>query len=110
MLEKVYSFSHYTEENTDKKIEKVIDDENVMINHMILPEGTCVPEHYSNSNVYLIIVRGTMTIQLNEQPQNNYLQGQILNIPYHTKMNIQNKDKKNLEFIVVKSPNPKNYQ
>ena len=63
MLEKKYVYSLAD----DKIIERIVDDENIHLNHMVLVKGTGLPEHYSNSNVYMIIVRGEMTLQLNEQ-------------------------------------------
>ncbi len=106
MLEKTYKFTKPEE----KLIEKIIDDENVVLNHMILTKDTGLPEHYSNSNVYMIIIRGTMTIQLDEQEPHRYTSGEILNIPYNVKMNVKNFDDDILEFFVVKSPNPKDYK
>lgn len=106
MLEKIYQFTKPEE----KCIEKIIDDENVVLNHMILTKDTGLPEHYSNSNVYMVIIRGTMTIQLDEQEAHRYQSGQILNIPYNVKMNVKNLDDDILEFFVVKSPNPKDYK
>lgn len=106
MLEKVYLFS--TEDT--KNIEKLIDDEPLLINHMVLTKGTGLPEHYSNSNVYMIIIRGKMTLKLDEQEAHQYTGGQIINIPYHSKMNVNNFDDDILEFFVVKSPNPRNYR
>ncbi len=105
MIEKIYDFS--TQDN--KKIEKTIDDENLVINHMILPMNESLPEHYSNANVYMIIARGTMSLKLNEQEPHRYAHGEIINIPYNTKMNVANADENILEFFVVKTPNPKNY-
>lgn len=106
MLEKLYNFTRPEE----KIIEKIVDDENVVLNHMVLTKGTGLPEHYSNSNVYMIIVKGTMTIQLDEQEPHRYQSGGILNIPYNVKMNVKNLDDDILEFFVVKAPNPKDYQ
>jgi len=54
MVEKKYEYSI----TDDKIIEKIVDDENINLNHMVLVKGTGLPEHYSNSNVYMIIVRG----------------------------------------------------
>lgn len=105
MLEKIYNYS--TQDN--KKIEKIIDDENLLINHMILPMNESLPEHYSNSNVYMVIVRGTMSLRLDEQAICRYSRGDIVNIPYNTKMNVVNSDVNILEFFVVKAPNPKDY-
>lgn len=106
MLEKIYSFST----SDTKSIEKLIDDEPVLINHMVLPKGEGLPEHYSNSNVYMIIVKGSMTLKLDEQEPHLYTCGQIINIPYHTKMNVNNFSNDILEFFVIKSPNPRNYR
>lgn len=105
MLEKIYEYKRINE----KLIEKIVDDENVALNHMILTKGTGLPVHYSNSNVYMIIIKGTMTIELDEQQPHKYGSGEILNIPYNVKMNVKNVDEDILEFFVVKSPNPKNY-
>ncbi|NLK21324.1 MAG: cupin domain-containing protein [Epulopiscium sp.] len=106
MLEKKYNYSIID----DKRIERIIDDENINLNHMVLPKGAALPEHYSNSNVYMIIVRGTLTIRLDEEKAHEYQRGQIINIPYNVKMNVGNNYDEVLEFFVVKSPNPKNYR
>ena len=106
MIEKTYAFST----QPDKKIEKIVDDDNLIINHMLLPKGESLPEHFSNSNVYLVIVIGYMNLVLDEQSAHRYTRGDIVNIPYHTKMNIINVDEDILEFFVIKAPNPKDYK
>ncbi|QIB26523.1 cupin domain-containing protein [Caloranaerobacter azorensis] len=106
MIEKVFNYN----DSTERLIEKIIDDDNVVLNHMILPKNTGLPEHYSNSNVYMIIVRGTMTISLNDNSPQKYNKGTILNIPFKTKMNVNNLDDEILEFFVVKAPNPKDME
>lgn len=106
MIEKNYRYSL----SNEKIIEKIVEDENLHLNHMILTKGTGLPEHYSNSNVYMIVVRGKMTIKLNSQEANGYTAGNIVNIPYNTKMNVNNFEDEVLEFFVVKAPNPKNYR
>lgn len=106
MIEKVFNFSA----NDLKSIEKLIDDKLLLINHMVLPKGEGLPEHYSNSNVYMIIIRGTLTLTLKDQSPAVYQGGQIINIPFNTKMNIVNKHADVLEFFVVKAPNPSAYK
>jgi quercetin dioxygenase-like cupin family protein len=106
MLEKKYEYNL----NDEKLIEKIVDDENINLNHMILTKGTSLPEHYSNSNIYMIVARGIMTLQLNEQEGHLYEKGSIINIPYKVKMNVQNFHDEVLEFFVVKSPNPRDYK
>ncbi|MDL2215545.1 cupin domain-containing protein [Ruminococcaceae bacterium OttesenSCG-928-N02] len=105
-MEKVYSFN----QSADKLIEKILDDDVAMINHMILNRGEALPTHDSNSNVYMLIVRGTVSIQLNEKPVKHYAHGNIVNIPGGIKMSIFNDCAEQAEFFVVKAPSPRLYR
>lgn len=104
MIEKVYQFSTSSDE---RLIERIVDDENLALNHMILPKGTAVPKHPANSHVHLIIVKGIMSVQLGEQQAIEHMAGQIVNVPFMTLMDIQNHHEEHLEFFVVKAPNPR---
>lgn len=90
-----------------KTIERIVSDDNVDINHMILPKGDALPEHYTNSNVYMIVVRGEISLQLSAQDEHTYPAGSIIAIPYKTKMNARNNHEEVLEFFVIKAPSPK---
>lgn len=103
MLEQKFTFTR-TDENV---IERVIEDDNAAINHMVLRNGEALPEHYSNSNVYMIVARGEITLRLNEQEPHAYPAGSIVTIPYRTKMNVYNAQDIVTEIFVVKSPSPK---
>ena len=82
-------------------------DENIHYMHMILNKGECLPEHFSNAkNVYITVVRGTLSATLNEQETHEYQAGTVLKVPVHTKMNLKNVSEETLEFIVVKAPAP----
>ncbi|SCP97072.1 cupin domain-containing protein [Anaerobium acetethylicum] len=102
MLEKAYEFTI----GKEKIIEKIVEDEKVMINHVVLEGHTGLPEHYSNSNVYLIIVKGTMGLRLGDEEENEYTKGSIISIPYKVKMNLNNVADGVLEFFIVKAPHP----
>lgn len=104
-MEKLYKFN----QSTDKLIEKILDDDVVMINHMILNQGDALPQHDSNSNVYMIVVRGSVTLQLGENSAVRYQHGSIINIPGKVKMNVSNTDLSQTEFFVVKAPSPRLY-
>lgn len=104
MAIKVYQFKT----GTEKCLEQIVNVDVAQINHIILPPQEKVPEHYSNSNVFLIITKGTMTIATEGEPH-EYPQGHILAIPYHQRMLIENKAKETLEFFVVKAPHPGQY-
>lgn len=106
MVEKVFNYS--TEDET--AVEKIIMDENINYIHMIFNKDKGLPEHFSNSNVYMTVIRGVLSIQLDDQDIHEYKKGDILQIPYKTKMNVKNLHEDVLELIVVKAPAPANYQ
>ena len=103
MVEQLFKFT----QSDGKVIERIIEDDNAAINHMILRKSEALPEHYSNSNVYMIVVRGSVTLKLNEQDGHAYPGGSILTIPFKTKMNVANQSEETLELFVVKAPSPK---
>jgi len=106
MVEKRFEFA-----KTDSKvIERIIEDDNVAINHMVFNKGDKTPEHYANSNVYMIVARGQVTLALNDQEPTTYPAGSILGVPHRTKMNVSNQSDDTLEFFVVKAPGPRTMQ
>lgn len=103
MIEQIYNLSR----GNEKAVEKVIFDENIHYLHMVFNKGEGLPEHFSNSNVYMTVVRGELSIGLNDQEIHKYEAGTLLKIPYQTKMNVKNLNEETLELIVVKAPAPK---
>ncbi|MGQ9472883.1 MAG: cupin domain-containing protein [Candidatus Caldatribacteriaceae bacterium] len=101
---RVYSFTS----SQEKVIEQIVNTDEVQINHIILPPEEKVPEHYTNSNVHLIVVKGKMTLIVEGEPQ-YYPQGSIIGLPYHVRMLIENRERENLEIFVVKAPHPGKY-
>lgn len=106
MINKVYKYS-LTKEKT---IEKVVNDPVAMINHMVLPKGECLPTHHANSNVYMIVANGAVTLELDEKPAETFSKGSIINIEYNTLMKVCNTNDELLEFFVVKAPAPSHYK
>ena len=102
MIEKVFNFST----GNDKAVERVVFDENVHYLHMVFNQGEGLPEHFSNSNVYMTVVRGSLSIGLGDQDIHEYPKGTLLKIPFNTKMNVKNLRDETLELIVVKAPAP----
>ena len=103
MTEQVFQLSPTNE----TAIEKVIFDENLHYLHMVFNTNEGLPEHFSNSTVYMTVIRGTLSISLGEQDTHEYPAGTLLKIPFNTKMNIKNLKSETLELIVVKAPAPK---
>ena len=103
MIEKAYDLAVTNE----KTVHKEILDENLHYLHMVFPKGEGLPVHFSNSNVYMTVVRGRLSIGLDDQEIHAYPTGTVLKIPFKTKMNVKNLDDAVLELIVVKAPAPK---
>ena len=102
MIEKVFELS----KGDLKAVEKTLFDENVHYLHMVFGRDEGLPEHLSNSNVYMTVVRGVLSIRLDEQEVHEYEKGTMLKIPVNTKMNVKNLHNGTLELIVVKAPAP----
>ena len=103
MTEKIYPFTTTQE----KLIEIIVDESAVMINHVILPEGDALPIHRANSNVYMILIKGSVSLALDDGDTRAYSAGSIISIPFGTKMDVQNSGGDPLEFFIVKAPGPK---
>ena len=93
MIEQIFKMST----GDEKAVERVIQDENIHYIHMVFNKEEGLPEHFSNSNVYMTVVRGTLSIGLNDQEVHQYDKG---------KMNVKNLSKSVPELIVVKAPAP----
>jgi quercetin dioxygenase-like cupin family protein len=103
MVEQIFKLSR----GNEKAVEKVVFDDNLHYLHMVFNKEEGLPEHVSNSNVYMTIVRGKLSIGLNDQEIHEYDAGTLLKIPYQTKMNVKNLHEETLELIIVKAPAPK---
>jgi len=93
--------------SNERIVEKVIQDENLHYLHMVFNNDEGLPEHYSNSTLYMTVLRGKLSIQLDDQETHEYDAGNVLKIPFNTKMNAKNLHQDTLELIVVKAPAPK---
>lgn len=102
MIEKVFKMTT----GNEKTIEPVIQDELLHYMHMILNKDEALPVHFSNSNVYMTVLRGTLSIALGDRETHEYSSHTILKIPEGTKMNVRNLHDETLEITVVKVPAP----
>ena len=92
----------------EKAVEKVVFDDNLHYLHMVFNQSEGLPEHFSNSNVYMTVIRGKLSIELDNQEVHVYEAGTLLVIPINTKMNVKNLHSETLELIIVKAPAPNN--
>ncbi len=102
MTEQVFNLA----ETGEKTMERVLQDGNIHLNHMVLPQGEGFPGHAANATVYMTVMRGRLSITLNDQPPHAYPKGTVLKIPLGTQMRGTNEDPEVLELLIVKAPAP----
>jgi len=102
MIEKVYRYA----QGDGKAVDRLIEDENIQYIHVVFDAKDGFLPHESNSNVYMTVLRGRLSIGLGEQEVHCYGAGNVVHIPYKTKMNVRNEENDPLELIIVKAPAP----
>lgn len=105
MKEKIYKIS----DSNTPIVEPIIKDEHINFMHMVFEEGSAFKTHYSNANLYMTVVKGILSISLDDGEFIKYEKNTVLNIPFNTKMQIHNHDAELLELYVIKSPGPGPY-
>ena len=103
MIEQAFELARTDE----KTVEKILWDDNLHYMHMVIPQGDGLPVHDANSTVYMSVIRGELSIGLNDQEIHRYPAGTMLKIPFQTTMNVRNNTSPVLELIVIKSPAPR---
>jgi quercetin dioxygenase-like cupin family protein len=70
-----------------------------------LKPGQMVPQHNANSHVHIIVLEGSVVINLagKDIPAKK---GDLVPIAFKTPMNIKNKSQEKATFIIIKTPNP----
>ena len=97
-MEKVY---HYT--ITDGEImENVFKDENILMNHVVVPSGKVFPKHPTDATVYALIIRGELSVSIENNQPKTFNAGQLVNIPKSVITELSNRGDKTLELFVVK--------
>jgi len=102
MIKSVYSF----DTSGEAIVEKIINDTNIIINHVVVKAKDGIQEHASNANTYFVILKGIMCIRLDPQEEKDYSAGNIINIPSGITMKIDNRADDTLEFFIIKAPVP----
>ena len=82
--------------------ENLIKKDSLTINHVVVPPGKIFPAHMTESEVYIIITTGTLTVNLNSQPDHSYCKNNMVSIPKGVMSGISNEGDVPTELYVVK--------
>lgn len=98
MIETIYELP----KKEEKSIRKLVMNKNGQYIHMTFLKGDRLPLHQSNAELFMTVIRGTLSLGLNDQAIQSYPKRTMINIPYDTKMNVQNTHDETLELLVIK--------
>jgi len=84
---------------------KIVDEKHLLVMQIGLKPGQSVPRHNANSNVYLLVGKGNLTVNL-DGVDNRGKEGDLLPVAYQTPMIIKNTGSVDATFLVFKTPNP----
>jgi len=98
---------HTMTETDNKLFENLVNCDPVMINHVVIAPGEGFDAHHTDSNVFINILRGRITLTFEDGSCEQYASGQLVEVPYRTYMKIDNSEDAPLELVVVKAPNPR---
>lgn len=98
MIEKLFKFTL-----TDKDLfENVLSEKGFVLNHVIVEEGKVFPKHKTDAEVYIIIVKGQLSIDIDNQGEKRYEAGNVVYIPFGIETVLGNKNPETVEVFVVK--------
>ncbi len=84
---------------------KILDEKHLFIMQIALKPNQSVPQHKANSNVNLLMLEGSISVELNGV-ETFIKKGDLLPVKFKTPMLIKNKGDDNASFLVIKTPNP----
>ncbi len=97
-MEKVYQYTI-----TDQEIfENIFKDARLLMNHVVVPPGKVFPQHPTDAIVYALIIRGELSVAVENNAAKTFRVGQLVNIPKGVNTELGNRGGEPLELFVVK--------
>ena len=93
----------YGGENLGKR--KLVDEKYLLVMQVALEPGQGVPQHNANSNVHMLVLEGSVDIDLDGSVI-KALEGDMVRVKFKTPMRVENSSKERASFLVIKTPHP----
>lgn len=88
--------------STSKKIERIVEEPQLHLVHMVFNADEGLPIHPAHATLYMTVLSGTLSIQLNDDPLLIVRAKSVIKIPFKTVMNVRNLHTEQLELLVIK--------
>lgn len=86
----------------DETLENVFDRGDCLMNHVVMPSGKVFPKHPTDAHVYITVLRGELTIALEDEAPIKLKRGQVGNVPKGVMSSLSNITDEVVELIVLK--------
>lgn len=97
-MEKIYAYTQ-----TEKEIfENVFKEDELLLNHVVVPPGKVFPKHPTDAQVYVLITKGELSLAVENSPVKVFGVGQVVHIPKHVDSELGNRGVTPLELFVIK--------
>lgn len=102
-MKNIFQDTPYQSERMGRR--ELVNEKDLLLMQIGLQPGQHVPAHKANSNVHLLVEQGSLHVDLSGQPY-QLKTGDLLPVAYGTPMQISNSGNENAMFLVLKTPNP----
>lgn len=83
-------------------MENIFKDSQLLMNHVVVPPGKVFPKHPTDAIVYALIIRGELSVAIENHAAKTFRAGQLVNIPKGVDTELGNRGDQPLELFVVK--------
>lgn len=77
--------------------------DNVLLNHAVIEPGQVFPKHPTDAEVYAIVLKGTLSIAIEEGIAQKYAEGQVVHIAKGVNSELSNRSNELVELFVLKT-------
>ncbi len=91
----------YTKES-EEIFEHIIKEENFEYNHVIIKPGFHFPPHPTDANVIITIVKGVLSVKLDNKDTKTFIVGQVLTVEKGVMSELGNDQESFCELFVIK--------
>ena len=91
----------YTQTQTSI-FENIFKLDDLLMNHAVIEPGQIFPKHPTDADVYALIVKGVLSVALEDEMPKTFDEGQVVHIPKGLMSELGNRGEKTVELFVLK--------
>ena len=96
-----YEVTHYTTE-ADDIFEHIVKEDDFEFNHVIIKPGFSFPKHPRDAFVIITVVKGVLSVNLEDEEGLNFQKGAVVKIPQGVLSTLSNQQDEKCELFVIK--------